>query len=458
MTYSKIYLSIFFILSTLTPLSSLHASSKEDAHSLAVALHAAALTLLKNTPGILQNLNNPYWQTQLEEEAQAATPPATTNSCQQPQLEDMPFTLLLNDPLFQRSRLAPNIYPQLLNAIQTNNTKIIETILTHQLPAVLNVKTNHLINLLQEAIKSHHSTIFIDLFKKLSKIHDELIKHNNELSTTLLHIAATENQPDIIAYLLQQPGITIDPFYNGDNTPLSIAIIHNHTNIIKSLLNAGANINTLNNYGNTVLYTALEKLRMYNTNITDFQIRHLNHILNFFNHIHRLLQYSADIHKKGSEDNSQSPFEFAINQTRTHNFFPLMLLLQAHENPLTIFENDFNLLSNFIDWLTLERNDVNIYNSFPTFLQLLEAQLNDPNADNTPIQNGTLQGLITGFEIIQNAINQQGLLETLNENLQNRKLSPIDSASFIEKLADYIQRLRACLSHPHTKSARNIVC
>ena len=59
---------------------------------------------------------------------------------------------------------------------------------------------------------------------------------------TALHIAATEGYPDMVAELLDVPGIIVDPTGSFGNTPLFDASPRGYTRIIKLLYDAGADI------------------------------------------------------------------------------------------------------------------------------------------------------------------------------------------------------------------------
>jgi ankyrin repeat protein len=58
-----------------------------------------------------------------------------------------------------------------------------------------------------------------------------------------LHFAANENKIDIVQFLLSHPEIEIDATSTIGRTPLHLASIRGHMNIVRTLVTKGANKN-----------------------------------------------------------------------------------------------------------------------------------------------------------------------------------------------------------------------
>ena len=75
---------------------------------------------------------------------------------------------------------------------------------------------------------------------------------------TALHFAANEGKLDIIKELLTHSDIEVECFSSIMRTPLHLAAIRGHTNIVRSLISYGANKNVKDFDENTPLHYASE--------------------------------------------------------------------------------------------------------------------------------------------------------------------------------------------------------
>lgn len=130
----------------------------------------------------------------------------------------------------------------------------------------------------------------IDIVNILLK--DRNIKINgvtNERYSPLM-IAAMHGMETIADILLNGDAIIDKKYYNG-NTALHLAVKTNHYNIVKKLINRGANINSLNNYNETPICFAsnynIIKILLNNKANPNHQDKKKNTLL------HRLVQYGS---------------------------------------------------------------------------------------------------------------------------------------------------------------------
>lgn len=75
---------------------------------------------------------------------------------------------------------------------------------------------------------------------------------------TPLHFAANENKLDIVQFLLSHPEIEIDATSTIGRTPLHLASIRGHMNIVRTLVSKGANKNAKDFDESTPLHHASE--------------------------------------------------------------------------------------------------------------------------------------------------------------------------------------------------------
>lgn len=75
---------------------------------------------------------------------------------------------------------------------------------------------------------------------------------------TALFLAANEGHTQIVEFLLQYEDTNVDVRDCNADTPLTIAAYKNHTNIVRLLLNAGANVNASDKNGLTALHCAAQ--------------------------------------------------------------------------------------------------------------------------------------------------------------------------------------------------------
>ncbi|XP_066140889.1 uncharacterized protein [Euwallacea fornicatus] len=89
-----------------------------------------------------------------------------------------------------------------------------------------------------------------------------LVNHQANISAsgpkgiTPLHLAAQYNHEDVVRFLLQQEGINIQALDDIDNSPIDLAIIEGHSNIVQVLLDHGAQLITKNEFS-PLIYAAL---------------------------------------------------------------------------------------------------------------------------------------------------------------------------------------------------------
>ena len=115
--------------------------------------------------------------------------------------------------------------------------------------------TNHLqMTLLHLAAQGDKPCSFLFLHGKQLNINQRDSKR-----TTALHWAAFAGSEQIVAYLLSQPSIELDPLDNDGLTPLHLATIYGNSRIVRKLLVAGANRLLRSQKGQTALEIANSK-------------------------------------------------------------------------------------------------------------------------------------------------------------------------------------------------------
>jgi ankyrin repeat protein len=107
-----------------------------------------------------------------------------------------------------------------------------------------------------EEISLQHSNISIikDLIKRGADIN---VQGKDNYGYTPLHVAAVNNKVDIIALLLAAEGINIDIRNQQNMTPLHAAAEGGSKQVIELLLNRGADVNAVDNSGQTPLHIVL---------------------------------------------------------------------------------------------------------------------------------------------------------------------------------------------------------
>ena len=75
---------------------------------------------------------------------------------------------------------------------------------------------------------------------------------------TALHFAANEGRLDVVKELLSHPDIEKDPCSSIMRTPLHLAAIRGHTNIVRSLIASGSDKNAKDFDENTPMHYASE--------------------------------------------------------------------------------------------------------------------------------------------------------------------------------------------------------
>lgn len=75
---------------------------------------------------------------------------------------------------------------------------------------------------------------------------------------TALHFAANEGRFEVVKVLLSHPDVEKESFSSIQRTPIHLAAIRGHTNIVRALVNAGVNRNVKDFDQNTPLHCASE--------------------------------------------------------------------------------------------------------------------------------------------------------------------------------------------------------
>lgn len=95
------------------------------------------------------------------------------------------------------------------------------------------------------------------------------INIRDESGNTLLHRASILGYAELIELILTNYNIAIDIKNNDGNSPINLASIHNHLDVIKILASHGAYIDTKNNHYMTPLNHAFQNK---NTSVCEYLI------------------------------------------------------------------------------------------------------------------------------------------------------------------------------------------
>lgn len=96
------------------------------------------------------------------------------------------------------------------------------------------------------------------------------INYKNEVGNTLLHFAAASSYPESVSYFLAK-GLDLESKNIDGSTPLRTAAeVCDNTQVLQTLIDAGADIHTINNSGENLLITAA---RNPNPEITKFVLK-----------------------------------------------------------------------------------------------------------------------------------------------------------------------------------------
>lgn len=87
------------------------------------------------------------------------------------------------------------------------------------------------------------------------------VKRSNRLNTAYLHLAAKENSIKVIPALIRH-GIKVDKEINSGDTALLYAVQQNNTKAVRILLDSGADLNYLNEKGDSYLHTAGQNTKL----------------------------------------------------------------------------------------------------------------------------------------------------------------------------------------------------
>ena len=112
------------------------------------------------------------------------------------------------------------------------------------------MKNKNIVEFLSVEMQIDYSEDFLDKIKQL----DDLEKRDRDGRTLLIN-AAIYNRLDVVKYLVQK-GADINTCDSIGNTPLHAAVLGNNTKIVQYLLKNGAEVDAKNNFGNTPLWVA----------------------------------------------------------------------------------------------------------------------------------------------------------------------------------------------------------
>ena len=106
--------------------------------------------------------------------------------------------------------------------------------------------------LLELTVENSPSTEFIQY--DLDNGYD--INYKDEVENTLLHFASASNYPESVSYILAK-GLNLESKNIDGSTPLRMAAaVCDNTQVLQTLIDAGADIHTINNSGENLLITA----------------------------------------------------------------------------------------------------------------------------------------------------------------------------------------------------------
>lgn len=150
----------------------------------------------------------------------------------------------------------------LLTAAKSGNSTLVKLLL--DAGATVNVKNNYDATPLHLAVESEN----VDVCKLLINAYADINAENKYKDTPLIHAVYYENE--VITKLLLDAGVDPNDSKKFDRTsmvvsennqyftPLHLAATGTNSNILKLLINAGANLNAQDYYGNTPLHKAVE--------------------------------------------------------------------------------------------------------------------------------------------------------------------------------------------------------
>ena len=85
-----------------------------------------------------------------------------------------------------------------------------------------------------------------------------LVRFKNYGKEGVLNVAAREGNLDIVQYLLARGANLESQHTESGSTPLIYAAANNHTQVMRYLIESGANIDATNDHGQTALFYAVE--------------------------------------------------------------------------------------------------------------------------------------------------------------------------------------------------------
>ena len=150
-----------------------------------------------------------------------------------------------------------------------------------------------------------------------------VVSNVNEQGVSALHVACKQGSVDVVAILLQQPGVEVDKESSfTDESPLFCAAYFGHVEVARLLVQKGADVNKATACGLTPLHMAAR--RPDSVDMVDFLAKGgagLNTLVRVDRKSRKKLRFDF----KASDIRNGSPLNFAINSTRDGSLVKVLL-------------------------------------------------------------------------------------------------------------------------------------